>query len=105
MISGGDAQGDTVNGFYNIIGSNFDDTLSGNASSNIFIGGGGNDTITGNGGVDEVWYNGDAEDYAISAQQDGSFIVKDLRATRPDGIDTLRDINALSFWNRRVTLT
>ncbi|MGQ0534035.1 MAG: CHRD domain-containing protein, partial [Caulobacteraceae bacterium] len=59
--SGGDAAGDTLSGFENIIGSLFDDILIGNAGANNLVSGGGADTITGGGGVDNV-NGGDGDD-------------------------------------------
>jgi serralysin len=51
--SGGDAQGDTLTGIENLIGSKFADKLTGNDAANIFVDGGrGIDTLTGKGGND-----------------------------------------------------
>ena len=44
--SGGDAQGDTLTNIENLTGSNFDDTLEGNASNNKLVGGLGIDTVS-----------------------------------------------------------
>ncbi len=44
--SGGDAQGDTFSSIENLTGSQFDDTLAGNASTNILAGGLGVDTLS-----------------------------------------------------------
>ena len=44
--SGGDAQGDTLATIENLTGSNFDDTLEGNAGINVLIGGLGIDTVS-----------------------------------------------------------
>ena len=43
--SGGDAQGDTLSNIENLTGSNFDDTLEGNAGNNVLAGGLGTDTV------------------------------------------------------------
>jgi Ca2+-binding RTX toxin-like protein len=43
----GDAQGDTFNGFENLMGSQHDDMLTGNTGDNVVSGGAGNDTIFG----------------------------------------------------------
>lgn len=58
---GGHAQGDTLRGIDDLIGSGFDDSLSGydqtydeRAVSNIIDGGAGNDTISGEGGNDSL---------------------------------------------------
>jgi Ca2+-binding RTX toxin-like protein len=45
--SGPDAAGDTFNSIENLIGSAFDDTLTGNLAANVLSGGAGNDTIDG----------------------------------------------------------
>jgi len=52
--SGGDAQGDMFFNIAGVFGSNFDDTLIGDASDNILIGEGGADTFNGGGGFDTV---------------------------------------------------
>ncbi|WP_426235100.1 beta strand repeat-containing protein [Pseudomonas sp. TWP3-2] len=52
---GGDAQGDMLINVENIIGSNFNDTLTGNALANGFEGGLGNDVIYGGDGNDVIY--------------------------------------------------
>jgi len=52
--SGGDAQGDSLSGFENIIGSDSDDSLTGNALANLIDGGAGGDTINGGDGGDTI---------------------------------------------------
>ncbi|WP_342238723.1 beta strand repeat-containing protein [Inquilinus sp. OTU3971] len=56
--SGGDAQGDTLTGVENLIGSAGNDTLIGSAGDNTLTGGAGADALTGNGGVDTADYSG-----------------------------------------------
>ena len=55
--SGGHANGDTLTGIENLIGSNGGDRLDGNAVANVISGGGSDDTINGAAGVDTL--NGD----------------------------------------------
>jgi Ca2+-binding RTX toxin-like protein len=50
----GDADGDQIFGFENIIGSDVGDTLIGGAAANIINGGGGDDVIRGSGGNDTL---------------------------------------------------
>jgi Ca2+-binding RTX toxin-like protein len=52
--SGGDAQGDILNGIENLTGSAFADTLTGNLLANRLDGGAGNDTIQGGDGSDTL---------------------------------------------------
>jgi Ca2+-binding RTX toxin-like protein len=61
--TGGDATGDVISLFENILGSAFDDTLIGDGSANTIFGGAGNDTIDGGGASDIL--NGDAGDDSI----------------------------------------
>ena len=60
---GGDAQGDSLLGIENLIGTNFDDTLTGNTTRNNIQGGTGDDTISSSSNVDTV--NGGAGDDLI----------------------------------------
>lgn len=48
------AGSDTLTNFHNLTGSNFNDTLSGNANANAIVGGTGNDTLNGNNGNDTL---------------------------------------------------
>jgi serralysin len=55
---GGNAQGDTLIGIENLIGSTLADTLTGNAGANLLRGWTGNDVLRGGAGADTI--NGDA---------------------------------------------
>ena len=50
----GDAAGDTLANIENLIGSGYNDTLTGNAAANSITGGAGNDSLTGMGGGDTL---------------------------------------------------
>lgn len=56
-ISGGDAANDTISSIENIIGSAFNDSLTGNSSANTINGGSGNDSLSGGVGSDLYIYN------------------------------------------------
>ncbi|PSJ56164.1 beta strand repeat-containing protein [Kumtagia ephedrae] len=58
--TGGDAQGDTLSGIENLVGSSFADTLIGGIGTNTLTGGGGSDTL--DGGVGNDVLNGGADD-------------------------------------------
>ena len=53
---GGDGAGDVISNIENLIGSKFDDDLTGDAVANVIVGGAGSDTIDGGGGNDTVSY-------------------------------------------------
>ncbi|WP_135506815.1 Hint domain-containing protein [Roseovarius aestuariivivens] len=59
--SGGDAQGDSLSGIEGVIGTDFNDTITGDASANEFEGGDGNDSLTGGLGNDTL-IGGDNDD-------------------------------------------
>lgn len=57
--SGGDAEGDTIQGVEEVVGSEFGDVLSGDLFENSFFGLQGNDTLSGRAGDDGLWgYDG-----------------------------------------------
>ncbi|EGF33000.1 putative hemolysin-adenlyate cyclase protein [Oxalobacteraceae bacterium IMCC9480] len=69
LASGGDAEGDTFVNVENILGSSFDDILTGDTGDNLLSGGSGNDHLSGGAGADIL--NGGAgsdwADYTASA--------------------------------------
>jgi Ca2+-binding RTX toxin-like protein len=52
--AGGHADGDVISGFEDLVGSQFDDTLSGDGGKNVITGGVGDDLIRGKGGKDTL---------------------------------------------------
>lgn len=53
-VSGGDFEGDIITNFEGAIGTNFNDTLLGDAGANFFYGSAGADKLVGNGGADTL---------------------------------------------------
>jgi Ca2+-binding RTX toxin-like protein len=73
FAQGGHAQGDTaVGGFENLVGSDFGDKLTGNASANILVGLDGNDLLFGGGGGDSI-YGGDGDDQLYGEDGNDTF--------------------------------
>ena len=72
----GDAEGDTVSGFENIIGTKYPDTLYGDDNDNVIIGNGGADELYGRGGTDTVSYAA-SDDSVVFNFAGGNFTNKD----------------------------
>ncbi|MFP1632498.1 beta strand repeat-containing protein [Zhengella sp. ZM62] len=103
--SGGDAAGDTISGFENLVGSNFDDRLYGSAQVNLLDGGAGNDILLGNNGNDtlrgragrDILYGGnDADVFVYLSMSDSGqlFADRDRIQDFTDGEDRF-DLSAL----------
>ena len=101
------AGSDTLLGVENITGSNFNDTLTGNAAANILlgldgndelIGGAGNDTLTGGAGTDTASYAGAASAVTVA-------LVAGAQNTGGAGTDTLSGIEDLTGSSFNDSLT
>ncbi len=71
-VSGGDAAGDTGDGFENIRGGTADDTLTGNAGNNTIEGGAGADTMDGLGGFNILSYEHTQSPVDIALNDNGT---------------------------------
>ncbi|MCA1248324.1 DUF4214 domain-containing protein [Massilia sp. MS-15] len=92
--SGGDAQGDVISNFEAIIGSAYNDVLTGNSLDNRLEGGAGNDTITGGAGIDTILAGMGADIVAGGTGNDiidlGADTARDIvRFASGDGVDTV----------------
>jgi Domain of unknown function (DUF4214)/RTX calcium-binding nonapeptide repeat (4 copies) len=74
-----------------------DDVVTGGRGDDLFFGLGGNDTFAGGGGFDTVGFAAARGQAAITRNADGSITV-----VLPDGISSLRDIDALRFTDRTI---
>jgi len=66
------AGNDTLIGFENLVGSNYNDTLIGDNNDNVLEGGLGNDTLTGGGGNDTASYAGATAAVTVSLALQGA---------------------------------
>ncbi len=92
---GGHAQGDVLILIENIVGSNLNDILTGDAGANLLDGGAGNDILRGGGGSDRLLggagndtLNGGLGDDALTGGAGNDFYAFDVRGF---GIDTIVD--------------
>jgi Ca2+-binding RTX toxin-like protein len=89
LSAGGDAEGDEISGFENIIGSRGGDTLSGSDVANYLNGMAGNDAINGGSGAD-VLLGGAGNDTVVYSGS-GSGVIVNLGANTASGGDATGD--------------
>ncbi|MCV2891401.1 CHRD domain-containing protein [Ruegeria aquimaris] len=97
LAAGGDAAGDELRNFVNIVGSLFADNLTGNAQDNRLRGDEGNDVLDGGEGIDTAVFSGLFEDAEVT------FEAEHVVVTSADGIDTLNGIERLQFDDQTVS--
>ena len=78
------------------------DKVTASLAADILIGGEGNDVLDGGAGVDKAVFNGKKSEYSISRSTE-QLAVTDAQSTR-DGIDTLKNIERLSFSDSALAL-
>jgi hypothetical protein len=96
----GNNKGDTVYGGAgddNLTGGAGADHLYGQDGDDILKGGGGNDIIDGGAGINTAVYTGRPVDHVWTKAGNGSWTIVDNRSGRPDGDDTLTNIQFLKF--------
>ena len=91
----GDARGDMLSGFNNIIGSAFDDILTGDNTNNVIEGLGGADTLDG---------GGDADIDTLSYASSNAGVTVDLRAGTGNNSDNIRTSSGGHATGDEVTL-
>ncbi|WP_198350912.1 M10 family metallopeptidase C-terminal domain-containing protein [Flavisphingomonas formosensis] len=64
---------DTISGFENLIGTNYNDILTGDGGANILYGLAGNDMLSGKAGADTL-YGGDGDDVLNTVSTDGAIL-------------------------------
>ncbi|TCS19698.1 T1SS-143 domain-containing protein/predicted secreted protein (type I secretion substrate), partial [Aminobacter aminovorans] len=105
--TGGDAQGDTLSGIENLMGSNFADTLTGDGSANILYGLDGDDILSGAGGADildgglgadRMTGGSGGDTFVISADAIGAIndVITDFNPGQGDQIDLSELLSGIS---------
>lgn len=77
-----------------LIGGDGNDTLLGGAGDDTLSGGAGNDLIDGGDGNDQLLLQGVAQDYLLTARDDGKYA---LEGPKLDGIDVISNIETFHF--------
>ena len=77
LVSGGNADGDTISGFENVNDTTFDDVIVGNAKNNRLYSSSGNDALTGGAGADTFAVN-------IAAGATGTVRIRDFTPSKGD---------------------
>jgi len=80
------------------------DTLTGGIGNDVFQGNGGNDTIDGGADFDIATYSGNFSDYTF-AVANKIVTVTDNRSSTNDGVDTLSNIEKLTFADQNALVT
>ena len=101
IVTANNAQGalvktDAISGFKNIVGTLYNDSITGDSNSNMFWILGGNDTINGNGGTDYAEFYNDRSDYLI-VQNGNSWTVTDRGTSPLSGTTTISNVRYLEF--------
>ena len=86
--AGGDAQGDTLSGIENIIGSALADVLTGDSGANTLVGGLGADVLNGGAGTDTADYSSSAAGVTVSLET-GSGAGGDAQGDALSGIENI----------------
>lgn len=94
---------DNVTHIENVIAGDGNDRLLGNVSDNTFYGARGDDLIVGGGGVDRAKYSGVATRYSINLTAEDTQVTD--RSLVGEGLDTLQEIDLLTFNDRTIDLT
>jgi Ca2+-binding RTX toxin-like protein len=97
--TGGEAAGDVISGFENVIGGSGADQLTGDAGDNLLVGGAGDDTLVGGAGNDTIeggpgadhLTGGDGTD-TLSYAGDSTGVVVDLAANTASGGEATGDV-------------
>ncbi len=98
IVNVNDIQGELLSGI------NEQDTLKGGLGNDVFQGNGGNDTIDGGSDFDIATYSGNFSDYSFSVANK-IVTVTDNRLSTNDGIDTLLNIEKLTFSDQNALVT
>ncbi len=109
--AGGHAEGDTLSNIENLIGSDFDDQLTGDTGVNTFRGGAGDDALAGKGGAD-ILIGGSGNDTAVFDGTLNDYMFKwdgvallVYHVSTPEVTTRITEIEQLSFSDQTISVS
>jgi Ca2+-binding RTX toxin-like protein len=107
VVSGGDADGDVVIGFENVVGSDYNDTLTGSTGNNVLTGGAGDDIMDGGAGNDtfNISVNSGIDAITGGTGTDTIRFVEDNATLSLSAIATVEVIDATGINNAQIAGT
>lgn len=73
--TGGEAAGDTFTSIERVLGTGFDDSITGNADNNTLLGNGGDDYLAGGGGNDSLFGGAGVDSFGFDETADGADVI------------------------------
>ena len=102
---GGHAEGDTLVGIENVVGSAFADSIVGNAGANYLDGGDGNDLLNGGAGNDTLTGGGGADRFILAQYANTTARITDFDLTSGDLVDISAFSSITSFTQLLALMT
>jgi Ca2+-binding RTX toxin-like protein len=85
------------------LGTQLQDQIGGNDGNDNLRGNAGDDSLDGGAGSDTAFYSGSRTNYSVAVNE-GVLTITDLRATTPDGTDTVQNVESFQFADGLFTL-
>ncbi|MCA0400219.1 MAG: hypothetical protein LCH38_05315 [Proteobacteria bacterium] len=105
IVSGGDADGDTISLFENVAGSDYNDTITGSTAANIITGGAGDDVMNGGDGNDtfRIGLNSGVDSITGGNGTDTVLFTEDNAVLALSSLATVEVFNAAGINNATIT--
>jgi Ca2+-binding RTX toxin-like protein len=106
-VSGGDATGDTITGFENVVGSDHNDTITGSTAANVIEGGAGDDAMDGGAGNDtfRIGLSSGIDSIIGGTGTDTVLFTADNAVLAVSSLATVEAFNAAGIINATITGT